>query len=527
MDIQYITPKDSNYLPSLAREIFLDQKKFEDLLDRPSSLEEITEYAKTRNFGAEKRKILHKELLEQYECIKWSHQAVKDNIDALLNEDTFTVCTGQQVHICLGPFFLISKIKDIISIAQQTSQKDIYNIVPIFWLASEDHDFEEINSVQIYNQEFSREEEHGWPVGRLSPKSILSLLKQVEQKLDSTEENKKYLELCKHAYNTFPRLAQATHYILDQLFGDQGLVIIDADSQILKKQMQDIFIDECINRQGEIAILKQNTLLTKKWLKAQAHPRSINLFYMNSDHSRLRLEYKENTYQTVDNSKQRTKDELHKEIEKCPDKFSPNVFLRTLYQETILPNVAYISGPSELKYRLQMKELFALYKLQMPVLLPRMLTTFISEKNLEKVHTSPASLEEYFQENNALKKIFIKHAEAEQKHFFQSYEEVKKCLQKAQNKLDTDEAPKKLRKSLKNISKEISNIDRIVHQITQEKIEESLPYKDYLKIAKLSFDTEKRFERSQSVIWTLPIINNLIPYKEYTYTLWSIAIITQ
>lgn len=205
-------------------------------------------------------------------------------------------------------------------------------------------------------------------------------------------------------------------------------------------------------------------------------------------------------------------------LQQDPASFSPNVFLRPLYQETILPNVAYIPGPAEFNYWLQMKQLFAVHNLVMPVVIPRTLTQFLSIKNYEKIITGPIPLDDYFLPYSAFLDV-ITHIDADALSDTQSViNTLQDTVSTLQEKLTQKHiSHKKITKSLTALLQEIQTLSQSVDQATKTTIEESESYAPYIKLYKNFFDIEQRFERNNYVIGQLSVIDQMLHVGSLPY----------
>lgn len=183
---------------------------------------------KERKFETSHRKQLHKVLSGQYANLSAYPEA---QIDSLLNENTFTVTTGHQLNIFSGPLYLTYKLVTTINLAKALKEKyPEYHFVPIYWMATEDHDYEEINHFHLFGKKYTWETGQSGAVGKMHTKEMEALLGQLPEKLPLFE--KAYLEQ--------PTLADATRCWAHELFGEQGLLCLDADHPVLKAQFKDI-----------------------------------------------------------------------------------------------------------------------------------------------------------------------------------------------------------------------------------------------------------------------------------------------
>ncbi|MBK5285812.1 MAG: bacillithiol biosynthesis cysteine-adding enzyme BshC [Bacteroidia bacterium] len=317
------------------------------------------------------RNLLVEVLNKQYSSLR-KNQNVEKNISLLASEKTFTVTTGHQLNLFTGPLYFIYKILATVQLTRQCAIRfPDFNFVPVYWMASEDHDFEEINHIHLFGEkiEWSGEgaKNFGGPSGKLGTQGISVLLETVRKKIEKEEGSEKLIELLRNAYLKHESLVDATRYLVNELFGKYGLVVIDANEKRLKEKFTEVLKDDLVNHSSFNLVSETSKQLEKNY-KVQVHPREINLFFM-TDGSRERI--------TGDAEK------YLKELESSPENFSPNVVLRPLYQEMLLPDVAVIGGPAEIAYWLQYKKMFEHYKVNFPMLLLRKSFMFIDEKSYQ------------------------------------------------------------------------------------------------------------------------------------------------
>lgn len=296
------------------------------------------------------------------------------NIDSLLDEKTFTVCTGHQLCLFTGPLYFIYKIISTINLSEALKKHyPEYNFLPVYWMASEDHDFEEIKNIHLFGKTISWENATAkGAVGKLTTESLKTTMEELSPILGESENAKELAKLFASAYLQHSTMAEATRYFVHQLFGKYNLIVVDGNDARLKNEFAEIIIDDIVNQTNYKFVSKTISQLEAIELKSQVNPRAINCFYM-MDNLRERIEYDESTklYHVLNTTVKFTKEELLAEIKKYPERFSPNVVLRPLYQQKILPNLAYVGGPGEIAYWLEYKTMFDFHKILFPVLIPR------------------------------------------------------------------------------------------------------------------------------------------------------------
>lgn len=352
-------------------------RPFYGLRPDPSSFEKQMGH---KLFDRKKRKILCQILTEQYQSIENAEIALSQ-IETLGKDTTYTLTTGHQLNIFTGPLYFIYKIITVINAAKRLkAEYPKHDFVPVYWMASEDHDFDEISYFHLFGKKYQWESTEKGGVGRISTNGLEAVLKELPEAIPLFEK----------AYKTHKKLADAVRCYVNDLFGQYGLIVIDADSAQLKTQFVDVIKDDLENHTAHALIEKTNSDLSDLGYKAQIFPRKINFFYLD-DQIRERITMVDGKYVVNNADLSFTKEEILDLIETSPEKFSPNVAMRPLYQETILPNLSYTGGPAEVVYWMQLQKVFRHYKIALPIQLPRNFACYINrstQKKLEKFELS-------------------------------------------------------------------------------------------------------------------------------------------
>jgi len=181
-------------------------------------------------------------------------------------------------------------------------------------------------------------------------------------------------------------LAAATRYLANALFGDYGLVIVDANDKALKQLFVPHLEKELIEQVAFKNVNETNKTITALGLNSQVNPRAINLFYI-SKNLRARIIYEDSVFKVLNTDIAWTKNDLLKHLNESPECFSPNVILRPLYQEVILPNLCYIGGGGELAYWFQLKSNFETNAVPFPILLLRNSVLIKTQQQADKLKT--------------------------------------------------------------------------------------------------------------------------------------------
>ncbi len=452
------------YYTDLQIKLAEDQQKLIDFIGLPFKQENITEQIRRKKaqFSLLDRVRLQDVFRDQYSTVQTSEK-VKNNIELIEKENTFTITTGHQLTLFGGPAYFFYKIIHIISICQKLKEDHpTYNFIPVFWMASEDHDKEEIAETTIYSKKLRWETNETGPVGAFHLNAEFEACKKEFLQLFSTSEfNEIEQKILSFSGNT---LSKGMFHFLHSIFQQYGLLILEPNRAELKRMLIPIFEKEITQSISYQAVSDTNTELQQIGVKPQAQIQPINFFHLQGD-KRSKIIKVEDGFSI--NNQFSTKEELLLEINNHPEYFSPNVFLRPLYQELILPNLAYIGGPGELSYWLQLKGVFDTYLVPFPFLVNR-ISIFQMDKSLHEklVKLNIPFLDFATKTKDELKKEFL----SKNKEFI-DWTETKDLIDLAHNKahfLFDKHAPsnqKMLDAEWKTIEK---TIDQITHKLDKQ-----------------------------------------------------------
>jgi bacillithiol biosynthesis cysteine-adding enzyme BshC len=404
--------QDLKFYSKLIKDYLDQEKSVEDLYHRFPRLEnfkeQIVEKKGEWSGTHEKRAALRDVLVKQYLAIDLGKDhLVSQHIQLLKEENTFTVTTGHQLNLFTGPLYFLYKIASTINLCKQLKAKyPQENFIPIYWMATEDHDFEEIQYFNFGDRKLVYERESHGAVGRLNTDGLEGVSAAFSNLLSNNTNAEKLKDLFKDSYTKHEILADATRYLAHEIFGDQGLVIIDADNVQLKSFAQPYFKTDLINNLAFKKVNETMEQLTEDY-SVQVNPREINLFYLTDDH-RGRIIKKEVTYHIDGTDLKFSEQELLQELKNHPERFSPNVILRPLYQEIILPNLCYIGGGGEIAYWLELKSFFDASDVVFPILLLRNSAQLITQKQVDKASRLDLNLDDLFKEDFELEELVVK-----------------------------------------------------------------------------------------------------------------------
>lgn len=331
-------------------------------------------------------------LTNQYSTLQNISGNTLRNIESLNDENTIAIVTGQQVGILGGPLYTLYKVLTAIKLANQYNQKyEGYKFVPVFWLEGDDHDFNEVRSINIFDSEnqvlnigYKREIEDDdakQSVGKINfDESLNEFFSQFDGSLRNTDFKIDLLLKLKECYQIGKSFKQSFKELLFWLFDEYGLVIFDPQDPQVKIILKPVFKKEVNDFAVHTQKLIQVSAKLEELYHAQVKVKPVNLFY-HTDDGRYSVEPVDEVFKLRRKRKQFTKDEILEEIENFPERFSPNVLLRPICQDYLFPTGFYIAGPSEISYFAQITPLYDFYKIVTPVVFPRSSVTIL-EKNV-------------------------------------------------------------------------------------------------------------------------------------------------
>ncbi len=403
----------TGYFSTLICDYIDEHKSLKPFFGRYPEIENFEEQIqeKAKNFPSEHREILYTSLTRQYKGFEVLKKT-RTNLIMLKEPMTFTVVTGHQLNLFTGPVYFLYKIISTINLTARLKAKyPKYNFVPVYWMATEDHDFEEINYFNFGGRKLQ------WngvsnssigAVGKLSTNGLEEVYTAFSNAIGQSKNAEALKELFKKAYLEHDTLTEATRFLVNTLFGEYGLVILDGDDHDLKRLMvpyieRDLF--EQVGFKKVSQTIKKLQDLPEKY-DVQVNPREINYFYLQ-DGLRERIVEFDGRYSVLQTSISWTQEQLQKELHAFPERFSPNVISRPLYQEVVLPNLCYIGGGGELAYWLELKAYFEEMKITFPMLLLRNSVLVMTKKQSDKLKKLNLSLPDIFlrQSNLINKKI--------------------------------------------------------------------------------------------------------------------------
>ncbi len=394
----------TGYFSKLMCDYIAKEEATKSFYNRFPSLENFEGQLKEKqvSFSAEARVNLVHQLQHQYKKHSISVTTEK-NIESLLKETTFTITTGHQLNLFTGPLYFLYKIISVINLSESLNEKyPDQHFVPVYWMATEDHDFDEINYFNLHKKKLAWNRESGGAVGELSTNGLEEVLEVLKNELGTSLNANQLFSLFEKGYVGYENLADATRYIANELFKEYGLVVIDGNDPELKKSFAPYVEKDLFQGLSYTNVTATTARLLAAGYKEQVHPREINLFYIKEG-IRERIVEKDGQFYINDTDLSFSEDEIKEELKVHPERFSPNALLRPLYQEVILPNLCYVGGGGELAYWFQLKDHFEAVKVPFPILLLRNSVVLVPQNFSDKLLKLEVDITRLFQKQNNLK----------------------------------------------------------------------------------------------------------------------------
>ena len=538
MQIQNIPYAQTNYFSQLVLDYLAETDKVRPFYEFSCDLQGIEQAIEPlkKHYTANMRQSLCLILAKQYHRLL-PNATIEQQLQLLANPHTLTVTTAHQPNIFGGPLYIVYKILATIRLCQQLNQHfPDHHFVPIYWMGSEDHDFEEINHIHLFNQKLQWQQTKGGAVGRLDLETLQNTVQQLLQLLGDGDNAQKIRNYIEHSYSASNNLATATQMFLDQLFGDYGLLIIQQDDPQLKQHFAPIMEAELLTQPTSLLAQATNQQLADQQYHQQAFARPINLFYL-TDGKRERIIWNEEQQCYKSEQKQWQKNEIVNEVRQFPERFSPNVFLRPTYQQTVLPNIVSIGGGGELAYWLQQKSIIQHHGAFYPILVLRPSVLWIdaaTASKLQKLNITPSKL---FQSLQQIISDYVAQNSPHELDLSREKTQLEQLFAQIQTKATTIESSlqdsvaaeaSRVFKSIENLEQKLRRAEKRKHDTAieqiqhiqqklfpnnslQERHDNFIPF--YLKYGKAFFDTLLQYFEPLEKQFLLVIDDSNLPVK--------------
>ena len=396
------------------------------------NLEGVQKAIEARKGFTINRSLLVEVLKAQYAQLT-SSTLVDQNVTLLLQDNTFVVTTAHQPNIFTGPLYFFYKIIHAIQLAADLKKRfPENNYVPVYYMGSEDADIDEVGSFYLGGDKLQWETKQTGAIGRMKvDDALVNLLKNIEGYWSVKPEGKEALAALSAAYKKGVTINEATLSFVHSYFGQYGLVVIQPDDAQLKSCFVSVMEKE-LTTQFSNKVLQPTIEKLKKQYHVQTEGRAINLFYLK-DNTRARIELNNGTYNIVDTNINFSEEQIISELHAYPERFSPNVILRGVYQETILPGIVFIGGGGELAYWMELKEVFGAVGVHYPILQLRNSFLFIKEKMAKQWADLGFTAHDLFSASLDLEVSYVKANSKHNLSLAESIDALKKLYQQIQN----------------------------------------------------------------------------------------------
>lgn len=353
------------------------------------------------------RVVLVEQLTQQYAGIDTSDK-VKANIRLLSNDNAYTICTAHQPNLFTGHLYFVYKILHAVKLADTLNQEiPDKKFIPVFYMGSEDADLEELGQVTVHGKTLAWNTDQTGAVGRMKvDDKLLRLIDELHGQLSVEEHGKEIISVLRDCYTKGQTIERCTFLFVDKLFSDFGLLVLLPDNAALKTLFKDTIKKELTDQFSSKAVATTIAAFPSEY-KVQAGGRDVNLFYLK-DELRARIEKVGNDFRIAGTNMAFSEDEMMKELDLHPARFSPNVITRPMYQETILPNVAFIGGGAELAYWLELRSVFEQAGVAYPVLLLRNSFMILDKKVNDKILSLHLTPKDFFIDQRELLSQLVK-----------------------------------------------------------------------------------------------------------------------
>lgn len=466
--------KEVDFYSNLISDYLSGELKNKGLIDWDYTINQL-EKNKSREYSLDTRKVVHEELTKQYSKFDLTTKEA-ENLSLFSKENTFTITTGHQLMLLGGPMFFYTKIIDVIKLCKELSTVES-PVLPIFWMASEDHDYEEISKVNLFGKLIQCPGENKGPVGRMSAQYFEVFLEQINELLGDGDQYAEIKLTINKAFREGVDLSEITRIFVRELFKEDGLLIIDGDNKGVKSLFKPIVEKELFEKVAHKSSEAHIALIGKDY-KVQVTPRELNLFYIDNE-IRQRIVEAENGFSTSEGTYSWSVDEMKSLIDQNPEKISPNVILRPVYQEVLLPNLAYVGGAGEIAYWLELKPVFDEFKIDFPTPLVRTPYFVFPEKNAIWLQEQKIDFLSLFGDIDILVNKVVKSLSGDEISFEKEFEELKsfygalklkgKRVQPQLEKMILGEE-KRAFSSLQNVEKRFVKADKQKHEQVLNKL---------------------------------------------------------
>jgi bacillithiol biosynthesis cysteine-adding enzyme BshC len=411
--VDQIVLENSSFVPLIVKDYLQKDTYLKDFVSQWHETNGLEKAIQNKVFDSSKRQLLVQHLRTQYQTAGITlaeNSLVQTNLNTLLGLQTFTITTGHQLSLFGGTLFMSYKILSAIKLALELNNRFPQNqFVPVLWLASEDHDFDEIKTSHLFGKNITwTKDSESMATGKISLQDIAETVDAIGQLLGDKEQASFWFNQIREAYLREGNLGEATLRFYHQLFEAFGLLILDPNAKELKKALIPVMKADLL-RQETFAVQQVSDKVLETRYKLQINARPCNFFYI--DERSVRKMIKKNDaggFSWGDTDKHWSAQEMEDTINQYPERFSPNVNVRPVYQEMILPNLAYFGGPAEVAYWLQLKSVFDHFQVTFPLVGLRYMNVIVPQNLQDKVVKLGLTLADLLLSESALTEKYLK-----------------------------------------------------------------------------------------------------------------------
>ena len=406
-EAQIIPYQSTGFFSKLVIDYVNQSEKLQPFLSFAPTSDGIKKAIAERKKYPTNRKALVTVLQKQYaDCGLTAKQQF--SIEQLSNENCFTITTAHQPNIFTGHLYFIYKILHTVKLAEVFKKEfPENNFVPVYYMGSEDADLDELGHVFVNGEKSEWQTSQTGAVGRMKvDKALIKLIDSIAGQVLIHPFGASIINTMKDCYKEGVTIEQATFKLVNELFKEYGLLVILPDDAELKtlfipvveKELQEAFSHQQV---------AQTVAAFPAAYKVQASGRALNLFYLKDDR-RDRIELENENYKVHDTAISFSKEEIFAELYNYPERFSANVILRPVFQELILPDIAFIGGGGEIAYWLQLKKVFEAVNVPYPVLVLRNSFMVVAKEEGKRVKHLKLSFTDLFKKENDLLNLLVK-----------------------------------------------------------------------------------------------------------------------
>lgn len=476
---QYIPYHKTGYSSKMVIDYLQQDEKIQPFYKHPVSIDGLKAAIEARKVTENYRQILVEVLRKQYAGFALT-TSQESNLNNLLLINTFTITTAHQPNIFTGHLYFIYKILHTVKLALDLSATmPENNFVPVFYMGSEDADLDELGHVFIDGEKLTWDTKQTGAVGRMKvDKGLLTLIDRMAGRLEVLPYGNEIIELFKKAYVIGSTIQQATLHVVNSLFNNVGLLVLIPDNADLKRPFNQVVKRELKERFSH-PLVEATAQKMREHYKVQASGRELNLFYLIDD-KRERIEFLNNQYEVISLGQRWTEEEILNEVDVYPERFSANVILRGVFQEMILPNIAFIGGGGEVAYWLELKKVFDACEVPYPVIILRNSFLLATQLHISKIEKLGFTIKDLFESERTLLDTLVKREskhqltiENEKQTIIDAYNQIRNFTNKVDTTLNDHVASLavKVEKSLSELEKKMLKAEKKKFQAQARQIQ--------------------------------------------------------